>query len=113
MEPANPGHGVAWDTTTPTMLASELFARHFTVPGEDPYETVAWTRRDARAGDFFQADVEAPERWSDTAVAIVSKLYFATIDGVRESSVRQLVGRVVGKIVSEARAAHYFETQEE
>lgn len=90
----------------PTKLIQ--FKRHFTEAGKDPFDTVEWAKRDAKAGDFFQADVEFPTSWSDSAVGIVSKLYFATIDGVRESSLKTLIERVVIKICNEGVRHQYF-----
>ncbi len=84
-------------------VGQPLVRRRFTKAGEDPFETVEWERRDAMAGDFFQSDVEAPMDWSNDSIGVVAKLYFATVDGVREDSVRQMIHRVVGKISSEGR----------
>jgi len=75
-----------------------LVTRYFTREGEDVWSTVEWERRDVRAGDFFQADVEVPTTWSDDSIGVVAKLYFATVDGVRETSVRQMIDRVARKI---------------
>ncbi|MHB1837151.1 MAG: hypothetical protein ACYCXW_19550, partial [Solirubrobacteraceae bacterium] len=68
-------------------------------------ESVRWSSRTAqiRAHDgtvaFECADVEAPDGWSNLAVAIVARRYFAiTGDGTPERSVRDLVERVVGAI---------------
>lgn len=84
------------------------FKRHFTVEGQDPFDTVEWNRRDVTAGTFSQKDVEAPITWSDQAVGIVAKLYFATINGERESSIRTLIKRVVKKITDEGYNYGYF-----
>ncbi|MHB1569520.1 MAG: vitamin B12-dependent ribonucleotide reductase, partial [Solirubrobacteraceae bacterium] len=68
-------------------------------------ESVRWSSRTAqiRAHDgtvaFECADVDAPDGWSNLAVAIVARRYFAiTGDGTPERSVRDLVERVVGAI---------------
>ena len=81
--------------------------RRLSAAGVDPFESVPWSFRDAEitGGDgkavFSQADVEAPAFWSDTAVNIVASKYFHGQQGTpaRETSVRQLVGRVVDTIV--------------
>jgi ribonucleoside-diphosphate reductase alpha chain len=96
------------DTAIADATQSIQIQRHFTFQDKDLFDTVTWSRRDARAGDFFQADVEAPDFWSDSAVGIVAKLYFATIDGVRESSVKTLITRVVNKITKEGLKFNYF-----
>jgi ribonucleoside-diphosphate reductase alpha chain len=85
-----------------------IVSRHFTTPGTDPFETVEWERRDAKAGDFFQANVEVPTFWTDDSIGIVAKLYFATVDGVREDSVRQMIGRVANKITHEGMKQGHF-----
>jgi hypothetical protein len=46
-------------------------------------------------------DVEAPIGWSDLAVAVVARRYFARgLDAVPERSVRTLVERVIGAIAA-------------
>ncbi len=86
-----------------------LVQRRFTVAGQDPFETVEWERRDAAAGDFFQAGVEVPTTWSDQSIGIVAKLYFATVDGVREDCVRQMVHRVARRITEQGILQGHFE----
>lgn len=64
-------------------------------------DTVNFNKRDVaiEGSGFKQKDVEAPDFWSDTAVRIVANKYFRGHDNDRESSVKQLVARVVGSIV--------------
>ena len=77
--------------------------RHFTRPDEDVFESVVWDRRTARIDSedgkvvFEQEDVEVPESWSPLATNIVASKYFRGHPGTpaRETSVRQLIGRVV------------------
>lgn len=95
---------------SPATVDSTQIQRHFTSSNQDPFLTVKWSRRDARAGNFFQADVEFPTSWSDSAVGIVSKLYFATVDGARESSLKTLIKRVVSKISDNGGFHGYFKT---
>jgi ribonucleotide reductase alpha subunit len=103
MEPSSVPEGATDETTL-----APLVERYFTREGEDVWSTVEWERRDARAGDFFQANVEVPTSWSDDSIGVVAKLYFATVDGVREDSVRQMITRVVSKISYEGLVAKYF-----
>lgn len=84
------------------------YRRLFTRPDQDPFETVEWERRDAVAADFLQENVEVPTTWSDQSLGIVAKLYFATVDGTREDSVRVMINRVVVKIHNEMCALGYF-----
>jgi ribonucleoside-diphosphate reductase alpha chain len=95
--------------------------RHFTRAGEDPFESVAWERRSAKITNeqgeivFEQTDVEVPKTWSQLATNVVVSKYFRGHVGTpeREHSVRQLVGRVVGKLREWGDASGYFATPED
>src|SRR5215831_14374643 len=86
---------------TPTRKGLE-FRRYFTREGISPYEAIEWEYRTAaitsESGEviFEQKDVETPKNWSMTATNIVASKYFHGKRGSaeRESSVRQLIGRV-------------------
>jgi len=91
--------------------------RVFTVAGEDPYGTVEWERRDARithwstgAVAFEQLGVEVPSTWSVNATNILAQKYFRGTLGTpeRESSLRQVVDRVVDTITAWGRKDGYF-----
>ncbi|MEV6675027.1 vitamin B12-dependent ribonucleotide reductase [Streptomyces sp. NPDC051162] len=78
--------------------------RIHTTPGVHPYDEVVWERRDVvmtnwRDGsiNFEQRGVEFPDFWSVNAVNIVTSKYFRGAVGSpeRESSLRQLIDRVV------------------
>jgi ribonucleoside-diphosphate reductase alpha chain len=96
--------------------------RLFTSPGVDPYDEVVWERRDARITNwkdgsvaFEQLDVEFPTTWSVNATNIVTQKYFRGTLGTpeRESSLRQVVDRVVGTIVRWGREGDYFADEDE
>ncbi len=79
--------------------------RIYTTAGVHPYDEVTWERRDVvmtnwRDGtvNFEQRGVEFPSYWSVNATNIVTSKYFRGAVGspVRESSLRQLIDRVVG-----------------
>ncbi len=97
------------------------FERRFTVPGVEPFEAVHWERRTALItgsdGEtvFEQSDVEVPDFWSRTATNVVVSKYFRGNLGTpeRESSVRQLVGRVVDAISTWGRAGGYFASDDD
>jgi ribonucleoside-diphosphate reductase alpha chain len=81
--------------------------RLFTSQGVDPYDEVVWERRDARITNyadgsvaFEQLDVEFPADWSQNATNIVAQKYFRGPLGSpeRESSLRQVIDRVVDTI---------------
>lgn len=78
------------------------FRRYFTKPGVHPFDTVEWELRTASISNekgeviFEQKDVEVPKTWSMTATNVVVSKYFHGTVGTpeRESSIRQLVGRI-------------------
>src|ERR1700741_1237348 len=88
------------------------FSRYFTLPGVDPFDQVEWEIRSAVIGNekgkvvFEQRDVEIPKFWSQQATTTAVSKYFRGQLGTpeRESSVKQLIGRVVDTITGWARA---------
>ncbi|OFW78829.1 MAG: ribonucleoside-diphosphate reductase, adenosylcobalamin-dependent [Actinobacteria bacterium RBG_19FT_COMBO_70_19] len=98
------------------------FKRYFSTEGVHPYDEIEWERRDAvipnykEGGNAFeQRDVEFPASWSQNATNIVAQKYFRGTLGTpqRESSVRQLVGRVVDTITGWGRAGGYFASDQD
>src|SRR5215203_567303 len=96
--------------------------RLFTSPGVDPHDEVVWERRDARISNwkdgkvaFEQLDVEFPTSWSLNATNIVAQKYFrgALDTAGRESSLRQVVDRVVDTITIWGREGGYFVDEDE
>ena len=94
--------------------------RLLTAPGLHPYDTVEWEIRDARIGHgdrlaFEQTGVEFPKTWSQNATNIVAQKYFRGQLGspARESSVKQMIGRVAGTISDWGRQRGYFATVED
>ncbi|MSO42134.1 MAG: hypothetical protein EXQ70_09645 [Solirubrobacterales bacterium] len=92
-----------------------VIERRFTSPDTHPYDELEWELRDALIGDpekpaFEQRGVEFPTSWSQNATNIVAQKYFRGQPGSdeRESSVRQMVDRVAGRIASAGREAGYF-----
>src|ERR1700722_7513049 len=83
-----------------------VLERFFTTAGVDPYSQVDWDLRSAViSGEdgrivFEQKDVEVPRAWSQTATNVVVSKYFRGPLGTprRETSVRQLISRVVDTI---------------
>ncbi|HEY3709481.1 MAG TPA: vitamin B12-dependent ribonucleotide reductase [Amycolatopsis sp.] len=91
--------------------------RVFTTDGVHPYDEVAWEQRDVvmtnwRDGsvNFEQRGVEFPESWSVNATNIVTSKYFRGAVGSpqRESSLKQLIDRVVKSYVKAAADNSYF-----
>jgi ribonucleoside-diphosphate reductase alpha chain len=96
------------------------FNRYFTTEGRHPFDDVEWEVRDAvipnfKEGGFAfeQRDVEFPVSWSQNATNIVAQKYFRGTLGTpqRESSVRQLAGRVVDTIRIWGERNGYFATE--
>jgi ribonucleoside-diphosphate reductase alpha chain len=97
------------------------FRRYFTREGISPYDTIEWEYRTAaitsESGEviFEQKDVEVPKSWSMTATNIVASKYFHGTLGTsdRETSVRQLIGRVATTITKWGRQGGYFSTEQD
>src|SRR5262249_6842190 len=94
--------------------------RYFTIPGRDPFDEIEWETRDAfipgkEKAAFDQKGVEFPKFWSQTATNIVAQKYFRGRLGSpeRESSVRQMIGRVVATIGGWGRRGGYFASDDE
>ena len=96
--------------------------RLFTSPGVDPYDEVVWERRDARITNwkdgsvaFEQLDVEFPASWSVNATNIVTQKYFRGTLGTpeRETSLRQVIDRVVDTVTRWGREGDYFADDDE
>jgi len=89
--------------------------RHFTREGVHPYDEVEWELRDSsirgESGTVFeQKGIEVPKVWSQTATNVVASKYFRGKLGSpeRESSVRQMVDRVVDTIAQAGFEGGYF-----
>jgi ribonucleoside-diphosphate reductase alpha chain len=83
-----------------------------------PFDAIEWELRTAaitsEKGEtiFEQKNVEVPKSWSQTATNIVVQKYFHGRAGSpeRESSVRQLIGRVANTITGYGEKGGYFKT---
>jgi ribonucleoside-diphosphate reductase alpha chain len=103
--PAKAKRGLSW-------------SRLYTTAGIHPFDTIEWERRDAVIGNergekvFEQRGVEVPKFWSQTATNVVVSKYFRGPLGTpeRETSVRQLIGRVADTVAEWGRAGGYFES---
>jgi ribonucleoside-diphosphate reductase alpha chain len=89
--------------------------RRLTREGVHPFDEIEWEIRDAVIGDpenpaFEQRGVEFPRTWSQNATNIVAQKYFRGRLGSdeRETSVKQMIGRVAGTIAGWGREGGYF-----
>ena len=105
---ARPGKGLRFD-------------RFFTPPGSHAHDLVEWERRTAAIiGEggkviFEQKEVEVPRTWSQLAINVVAQKYFRGKQGTtdRETSVRQMIDRVVETLARWGRADGYFASEED
>jgi ribonucleoside-diphosphate reductase alpha chain len=97
------------------------FGRYFTPAGSHAYDLIEWERRTAAIiGEkgqviFEQKDVEVPRSWSQLAINVVAQKYFRGGQGTpeRETSVRQLIDRVVETLAKWGREGNYFAGEED
>src|SRR5580765_3911938 len=100
--------------------ASLAIRRYFTIAGRDPFAEIEWETRDAFIPGkdkpaFEQKGVEFPKFWSQTATNIVAQKYFRgrMSSPERESSVKHMIGRIVGTIGTWGRDGGYFASEDE
>lgn len=113
------------ESTTTTIETSDgqerpglTVQRYHTKEDTSPYDQVEWELRDASItgadGEVFfeQKGVEVPRSWSQTATNVVVQKYFRAVPGHpdRETSVRQMIGRVADTIANGGRDSSYFKT---
>src|SRR5215831_14866276 len=118
------GHG--------TKVKGLRFGRFFTPPGSHAYDLVEWERRTAAiTGEkgqviFEQKDVEVPRSWSQLAINVVAQKYFRGSPErpagsperpaggpERETSVRQIIDRVVDTLARWGRDGGYFASEDD
>ena len=96
--------------------------RYFTIDDRHPYDEVIWERRDARISNFRdgsvafeQLNVEVPSTWSLNATNILAQKYFRGTLGTaeRETSLKQVVDRIVDTITTWGVERDYFVDVEE
>src|SRR6266851_1341302 len=96
------------------------FRRYFTPEESHAYDLIEWERRTAAiTGEkgqliFEQKEVEVPRSWSQLAINVVAQKYFRGGAGTpeRETSVRQLIDRVVETLKKWGLEGSYFATDE-
>jgi ribonucleoside-diphosphate reductase alpha chain len=103
-----------------TGLQGLSIERRFSSAGTHPFDEIEWETRDAVIGNpespaFEQRGVEFPKSWSQNATNIVAQKYFRGQLGTekRESSVKQMIGRVAGTISEWGQTGGYFSSAED
>lgn len=96
--------------------------RLFTSPKTKAYDALKWVKRDSIITNpmtskpvFEQKNVEFPEGWSLNAINIVAQKYFTGTPGTddRESSLKDLINRVVDTVVRQGTQEGYFASKTE
>lgn len=96
--------------------------RFFTEPKTKAYDNLKWVKRDSviinpmtNKPVFEQLGVEFPEDWSQNAINIVAQKYFTGTPGTnnRESSLKELIDRVVDTITRQGVQENYFDSEAE
>jgi ribonucleoside-diphosphate reductase alpha chain len=95
--------------------------RYFSRAGVSPFDEVEWEQRAASIANekgkvvFEQTNVEIPKAWSLMATQVVVSKYFRGPLGTpqRETSVRQMIGRVVNTITGWGMKDGYFAATED
>lgn len=83
-----------------------------------PFETVGWVRKDAviigsdGKEKFRQDNIEVPDWWSDTTINIVAEKYFRVVNGVKESSAKDMFLRVARWITDNGVKQGLFEGED-
>lgn len=96
--------------------------RLFTDPKTKGYDSLKWVKRDSIISNpmtgknvFEQRGVEFPESWSLNAINIVAQKYFTGTPGTaeRESSLKDLINRVVDTVTRQGIQEDYFSSEKE
>src|SRR5579859_749282 len=101
---------------------SLTLGRLFTKPGTKGYDQLKWAQQDSLITNpstgkivFEQKGIEFPEGWSLNSINIVAQKYFTGTPGTdeRESSLKDLIDRVVDTVTREGMQEGYFGTDAE
>lgn len=102
-------------TQLPTQPKAINYLCQFCPNDVDPFDTVNWRTTDCELRDFktgkriwHMDGAEVPETWTDQAATIVASKYFYRGDDRPETSVRQLIQRVVDTFTAWARESGVF-----
>jgi len=88
--------------------------RFFTKENVHPFDEVKWVKREAEilGSNFKMKEVEFPDFYSQNAVNIVSSKYFKVIEGKQETSLKEIINRVVKTFKKWGLEQGYFDYKE-
>jgi ribonucleoside-diphosphate reductase alpha chain len=88
--------------------------RFFTKEGIHPYDEVNWIKRTAEipGSGFKMENVEFPDFYSQNAVNIIAEKYFKVNKGKQETSLKELIDRVVKTFKKWGLEQSYFDKEE-
>ncbi|MBI2454125.1 MAG: vitamin B12-dependent ribonucleotide reductase [Parcubacteria group bacterium] len=95
-----------------------LVRRYFSRPDVHPFDEVKWEKRDIKIsgprGTLVDAKgLEFPKFWSHNAASIAGSKYFRGSGDKRETSVKQMITRVVKTITAWGELSGYFNSKNE
>lgn len=92
----------------PATRASKIDIKPLFTAKTHPFDTIEWVTKNAvivgsdGKEKFRQDNVEVPSWWNETTINIVVEKYFRIVKGVRETSAKQMFGRVAGWLRKQA-----------
>ncbi|GIW66857.1 MAG: vitamin B12-dependent ribonucleotide reductase [Candidatus Parcubacteria bacterium] len=95
------------------ILTSIKITRFFTNDDVHPYDTVNWikTKAEIPNSNFKMDNVEFPDFYSQNAVNIIASKYFKINKGKQETSLKELIDRVVGTLKKWGLEQGYFDNE--
>lgn len=105
-------------TKVSSLPKAVLIKRYFTKSNRHPFDEVKWEKRDIKIsgprGTLVEAKgLEFPKFWSQNAANIVGSKYFRGSGDKRETSVKQIIRRVVKTISAWGEKSGYFNSKDE
>ncbi|OGG06680.1 MAG: ribonucleoside-diphosphate reductase, adenosylcobalamin-dependent [Candidatus Glassbacteria bacterium RIFCSPLOWO2_12_FULL_58_11] len=92
-----------------------VLERVFTEPGKNVYSMVGWSKRSIKMVDHAKGkvvysgeDLEFPSSWSETACKITASKYFKKAKNYQETSLKQVIDRIVDTITAKGDEGNYF-----
>ncbi|MDT7868406.1 MAG: adenosylcobalamin-dependent ribonucleoside-diphosphate reductase [Candidatus Pacebacteria bacterium] len=97
-----------------TKRKNSFITRFFTKEGVHPYDEVNWVKRNAEipGSGFKMENVEFPDFYSQNAVNIIASKYFKVNRGKQETSLKELIDRVVKTFKKWGLEQGYFDEKE-